>query len=98
MNLHFLGPEVLITIILASEKDMGNVVDFGCWPAKVHLSRGSPSSAGSCQTCVGDLQSSVCFSVFSIVDYRVAIYRLSILLLLASLSSSVHLVVCAVSL
>ena len=71
---------------------------LGAGTAKVHLSRGSPSSAGSCQTCVSDFQSLVLFLGFSIVDYRVAIYRLSILLLLASLSSSVHLVVCAVSL
>ena len=37
MSFNFLGPGIIITIILASEKDMGNVVDFGCWPAKVHL-------------------------------------------------------------
>ena len=80
MNFNFLGPGIVITIILASEKDMGNVVDFGCWPAKVHLSRGSPSSAGSCRTCVGDFQSSVLDSQFSIVDYQVSICRLSILL------------------
>ena len=31
VTFHFLGPAIVITIILAGEKDMGNDVDSECW-------------------------------------------------------------------
>ena len=98
MIFYFLGPGVLITIILAGEKDMGNDVDFGCWNSQGPSKPALPPWQG-----LVELVSVICnlrFLIlgFPIVDYRVAIYRLSILLSLASLSSSVHLIVCAVSL
>ena len=65
VTFHFLGPVIVITIILAGEKDMGNVVDFGCWNSQSPSKSGAPPPRQGLVELVGDLQSSVFLSLFS---------------------------------